>query len=133
MGGYCFAPALEFDTMASYLIAMPKSLTSRTRNAALGGAAVTIRKNARASKVTFGDVTVQALRPAKAVVAANIQSSSEALERLASAITKPGVYLRRKKGVPSYFADADEAGVFWRRLNGRVQRGRFVNGRFEVG
>lgn len=94
---------------------------------------MTIKKNARAPKVTFGDVTVQARRPAKEVVAANVQRSSEALERLASAIVKPGVSLRRKKGVPSYFADADEAGVFWRRLNGRVQRGRLVNGRFEVG
>lgn len=93
---------------------------------------MTIKTKPRASKITYGDVTIQASSPSKDVVEANIRRSSEALERFASAIVKPGVSLGRKKGVPRYFADPDDRGIFWRQLNGQLERGRLIDGRFEV-
>jgi len=86
----------------------------------------------RISKVKFGNVTVQGVQPSSTVVSANVERSSVALERAIKKLIKPGIVLRAKKDVPKFSAIEDEPGVFLRRLNGQEQRGRLVNGAFEV-
>lgn len=115
-----------------YIHAMAKRIT-RTRNAGTGQF-VTVRKPGRTarSSVTFGSVTVSGVRPPANVVEANVAISSSALKRAVKKIIKPGVALRTKFDVPRFSVSDDDPGVFVRRLNGVEQRGRLVNGTFEV-
>jgi len=62
----------------------------------------------------------------------NIKLASEALERVSKKLLKPGVAIRQKKNVPLYSIADGETGVFVRRLNGQTERGRLVNGIFQV-
>jgi len=84
----------------------------------------------RGVKTTFGTVTVNGAKPSAERVAANVVRSTEALERVSKRITRAGVYLPQKKGVPRYSADEHDPGVYIRRLNGEVSRGQLVNGDF---
>ena len=84
------------------------------------------------SKVVFGAVTVRGEKPKAAVVHRNVERSSEALERLGKRLIKPGIFIRRKKGVPEYSVAEGEVGVFIRKLNGNKVRGRVVDGVFQV-
>lgn len=84
------------------------------------------------STVKFGNVTISGATPSARTVTMNIERSTEALERVVKKLIKPGVVLRPKKGVPQYSVAEGETGVFVRRLNGRVERGRLVDGAFKV-
>lgn len=98
------------------------------------GNAVTMRitTDGGMSKVKFGQVTVQGPKPSRAVVAENVKRGSESLKRAVVAVMRPGVSLRPKKGVPQFSVDANEPGVYRRRLDGRVERGHLVDGDFVV-
>lgn len=96
---------------------------------------VTIRlaaSNVRARKTRFGSVTIMAPSPSAAMVQHHVKASTEALERLAKRAAKPGVLLRAKKDVPLYSLDSDNPDVMIRKLNGKTERGRFINDVFEV-
>lgn len=84
------------------------------------------------SKVKFGQVIVQGPKPSRAAVAENVKRGSESLKRAVLAVTRPGVSLRTKKGVPQFFVDPSEPGIYHRRLNGRDERGHLVDGDFVV-
>ena len=86
----------------------------------------------RASKVKFGSVTVTGTKPTAAAVKTNVERSTEALERIGKTLSKPGVVLRAKKDVPQFSVAEGESGVFIRRLNGRTERGRLIDGSFQV-
>lgn len=90
------------------------------------------RVTAAASIVKFGSAVISGAKPDAKLVQANVERSTEALERLTAKLAKPGVSLRAKKGVPRFSISENEAGVFIRRLDGRTERGRLVNGVFEV-
>lgn len=96
--------------------------------------AATVRANNALSKwkIKFGSVTITGKKPTAAVVTQNVKISTEALERVGKWLIKPGVMIRRKKDVPQYSVAEGETGVFIRRLNGRTDRGRLVNGVFKV-
>ncbi len=94
---------------------------------------ITIDKRAKAGKgqkTTFGNMTVQGIKPSDERVKINVARSTEALERLAKSLVRPGVSLPRKKDVPRYSADENEAGVYVRHLNNQVSRGQLVDGDF---
>ena len=95
---------------------------------------MTVRKRAaRAlSKVKFGSVTISGVKPSAATVKTNVERSSAALERVAKKITRPGVVIRAKKDVPQFSVAEGETDVFVRKLNGRTDRGRLVDGIFQV-
>lgn len=80
----------------------------------------------------FGSVTVTAPPPSKAMVQHNVKVSTEALERVTKRLAKAGVRLYAKKGVPLYSLDSDNPDVMIRKLNGKVERGSFVNGEFNA-
>ncbi len=98
----------------------------------VGSASARSRRRAGASKVKFGDVTVTGARPTAEAVRLNVARSTEALERVGKRLLTPGVRLPRKKGVPRFSVVESEPGVFIRELNGRVDRGRLVDGVFQV-
>lgn len=83
-------------------------------------------------RVKFGSVVVTGPRPSKESVAANVARSTEALERLAKRIVKPGIRLRPKKDVPLYWVDERDPDLLVRQLNGERTRGRLVDGFFQV-
>lgn len=117
--------------MRRYLVGMAES-ASRKRAAALTPS-VTVRAGAKSSsRVKFGCVTVSGAKPDAAVVRENVERGRAALERVARVLTKPGVRIRPKKDVPLYSASENEPGIFIRKLNGRVERGRLVDGSFKV-
>lgn len=84
------------------------------------------------SKVKFGNVVVKGAKPSAEVLRVNIKRSSEALERVTKKIVRPGVVIRAKKDVPQYSIADGETAIFVRRLNGKIKRGRLVNGYFQV-
>lgn len=113
-----------------YLAAMNKR-ANRNRSAA--EQLVTVRAEApRQFKTKFGSVTISGSRPNPDIVSRNVERSSKALERVGKQLTKPGVSIRPKKDVPRYSVAEGETGVFIRRLNGRVERGRLIKGVFRV-
>lgn len=87
---------------------------------------------ARSSKVKFGAVTITGAKPRAATIKINVARSSEALARVAKRLARPGVNLPAKKDVPQYWAAEGEPGVFVRKLNGLINRGRVVEGQFQV-
>lgn len=97
------------------------------------GQVVTVRADGpRTFKAKFGSVTITGSRPSAENISRNVERSSMALERVGKKLTKPGVAIRSKRNVPQYSVADDEMGVFVRRLNGRVERGRLVKGVFRV-
>jgi len=97
-----------------------------------GWVTVKTANTSRGAKVKFGSVTITGAKPPPAKVARNVERSTAALERVAKTLAKPGVVLRAKKDVPQFSAAEGERGVFIRLLNGRAERGRMVDGAFQV-
>ena len=83
-------------------------------------------------KVAVGGLEVIAPEPDARVVEANLTKSRTAMKGLAAALAKPGIRIYPRKGVPLYSADPEDPDVLIRKLDGRVERGAFVNGAFEV-
>lgn len=98
------------------------------------GKIVTIRKSASKGmvKTKFGAVTVTGVKPAVELVDQNVARSTLALERAARRLLRPGVAIRRKRGVAEYSASEDEPGVLIRKLDGKSERGRLVGKEFKV-
>ena len=86
----------------------------------------------RRSIVKFGSLTIRGVSPLKEVVDANVVRGQQALSRALHALVTPGVKLREKKNVPQYWVSEDLEDVFIRRLNGRTDYGKLVDGRFKV-
>ena len=97
-------------------------------------AAVAIKpgRKGAAQKIRFGDVVVTVRAPTKADVQRSVELGTAALERVKGRLTRPGIRLYAKKGVPLFFADPDTPGMFIRKLNGRRDRGVLENGQFKV-
>ena len=87
----------------------------------------------RFTTLQFGSVRAEAVAPHPDVKGANIAAGQEALKRAKTAFVTTGVSLRHRKSVPTYFADAHDPNILIRRLDGREERGRFVDGAFVAG
>lgn len=83
-------------------------------------------------QVTFGDVTIAGNLPSAESVRVNVERSANALARIGKTLAKPGVRLPKKKGIPRFSVDEDDPTIFVRVLDGRVDRGRMINGEFEL-
>jgi hypothetical protein len=91
-----------------------------------------VNSKRRLVKVAFGTAIVKGARPSRVTVEENIKLSNSAMEQVVKWAFKPGVRTRRGKGVPYYSASSDEDGVIIRRIDGKIERGRFVNGTFRA-
>lgn len=89
-------------------------------------------RKVKTCKTRFGNVTVTAPPPSKAMVQHNVKASTEALERVTKRLAKAGVRLYTKKDVPLYSLDSDNPDVMIRKLNGKVERGSFIDGEFNA-
>lgn len=107
------------------------ALKKRTRKT-LGTAKTRIKHAARGANVEFGNVVVQGPKPSNDLLARNIKLGSDSLVRAVDALTRPGVVLRPKKGVPQFFADSEHPGFYVRKLDGQTVRGQLVDGVFVV-
>lgn len=97
----------------------------------------TVTVKARTTKgrsfiVKFGDVVVSGTRPSQTLVTEQVERSTEALERVSKKFGKPGVHMRFKAGVPRYYADENEPGIFFRVMDGKTLRGRLIDGKFQA-
>lgn len=90
------------------------------------------KRKAKTRKTRFGSVTVTAPAPSKAMVERNVKASTQALERVTGRLAKAGVRLHAKRDVPLYSLDSDNPDVIIRKLNGKVERGSFVDGFFKA-
>lgn len=91
-----------------------------------------VKGKGRRARVKFGGVVVTAPKPSSAQVKHNVAASSDALERAAKRLMRPGIRLYAKKGVPLYSADPERPGVYIRVLNGKTERGTLEDGAFKV-
>lgn len=105
---------------------------TKTRSGRNGQYVIVRTKGARGSKVKFGSVTISGSKPSASLIKQNVERSTAALERVVKRLERPGVDIRAKKDVPQFSVAEGERGVFVRRLNGQINRGRLVNGAFEV-
>jgi hypothetical protein len=81
-------------------------------------------------EVKFGAVTVKGGQPDMMVVSRNVKLGNTAFNRAAAAIASPGVTMTKRAGVPVYRAASDDPKILIRTLNGKVERGRIVGGKF---
>ncbi|WP_151954910.1 hypothetical protein [Sphingomonas sp. EC-HK361] len=89
-------------------------------------------KKVKTSKTRFGSVTVRAPAPSEALVQHSVKASTQALERVTERLAKAGVRLSVKKNVPLYWLESDNPDVMIRKLNGKVERGSFVDDVFKA-
>lgn len=82
--------------------------------------------------VKFGSVEVVVNRPSEAERLVNVRAGQSALRRAAEGISKPGVRVAPRKGVPLYRIDPEDPQLLIRRMDGVEVRGVFENGTFQV-
>ncbi len=82
--------------------------------------------------VTFGNITIRTPHISEAAERLTwVRKSTEVLERGLPAllVRKPGVRIKRKKGVPLYYTAPNEPEVLIRELDGKTMRDRMVSTR----
>jgi hypothetical protein len=84
------------------------------------------------NEIKFENLIISGPVPHKKILKTNIKRSTEILRRLAKCLETPGVDFPDKKNVPLFSVSEGEKNVFIRRLNGRTERGRLVDGNFKV-
>jgi hypothetical protein len=120
-----------------YRKAIAESAPAVTRTSGLHSrSAVTAKKRAkRRSKsktgiVVFGSAKIEAELPGPAEIARNVKLGQTVFVRVKDRLLDAGVRLRKKKGVPLYHADPERPSLIVQKLDGKVTRGRIVNGKF---
>lgn len=82
--------------------------------------------------ISIGSLTLVVPRPTKTEVQENVRRSTEALGRALVRLTRPGIRLRPKRGIPLFQVDENDPDIFIRDLDGRRERGRFQDGEFKI-
>lgn len=83
-------------------------------------------------KITFGVVSVTVITPPESTVRINVAEGQNALNRARERLFKPGVHLNVRRSVPLFSADPSDPEFLIRELNGKTQRGKFIDGQFAV-
>jgi hypothetical protein len=83
-----------------------------------------------APKLRFGSVQMTAISRDANRYKANVASGRAALQRARHAFTEPGIVLHHRKGVPVFVADAQDPSILIRKVDGREERVRLVDGTF---
>jgi hypothetical protein len=121
---------LAISVVDDYLVTMEKSPARTSTGARTQVKGLGVRRATR--KVKFGNVVITSTTPDRKAVAANVERSSEALERVAKKLIRPGFAVRARQDVPRFSIDSTDPKLIIRELNGRTERGKLVNGQFEV-
>ena len=107
-----------------------KPRVRRTSAIEIEPAAKAKAKGGKARIVQFGSVKVRAPAPDAEELEGNIEAGRLALGRAKRAFIKAGVSLRHGKDVPRYSVDPKRPEILIRQVDGRIDRGRLVNGSF---
>lgn len=117
---------MQFDTVSDMSTkALKSSPKSKTRNVKVPVAGVS-------AKLTVGSVTVRVSQPTQEMIKRNLAASEVALSRAMKEIIKPGIKLNPAKGVPLYQADPDNPNLIIRTLDGKLEKGCFLAGKFKA-
>lgn len=81
---------------------------------------------------TCGSVTVVSRRPSPEQVQESIRASARIIERLWHRLQTPGITLAERDDVPSYTDDPENPKRFFRKLNGKIEAGYIVDGKFQL-
>lgn len=117
---------------------MTANTPSVRRRTARKGATGTLRMiesglgKARRGEVRFGSALLKVGKADARELAQNVSRGQAALTRAMKALVKPGVKLKRTKGVALYAADPERPDVLVRILDGKRERGVFDKGEFKV-
>ena len=114
------------------VLAAPKSGGSAAVKGLIAQTARLVRAQRATQELQFGSVTVEGGPPSSAIVKRNIALGQSALKRGLKALVKPGVKLRRGKGVPIYRVDPSDPTILIRELNGCDERGTLTDGKFKI-
>jgi hypothetical protein len=80
--------------------------------------------------VKFGSVTVTAPAPSEAEVERNILEGQKGYARALRRMLRPGIDIPQPPDVPFFHADPDIPGRIIRKLNGVIESGTIVRGKF---
>ncbi len=83
-------------------------------------------------RISIGNLTLVVPRPTKTQVQENVRRSTEALGRALVRLTRPGIRLRPKRGIPLFQVDENDPDILIRDLDGKRERGLFQDGEFKV-
>jgi hypothetical protein len=82
--------------------------------------------------VTFGDVSVQVTRPSDEAVQKGVRTSAKVIKDLGKRLLTPGVDIKQSQDVPVFKADPHDPSRVIRQLNGKLEVGYFVRGKFKA-
>lgn len=82
-------------------------------------------------EVKVGRTTILAERPSEADIKRSLAISRRAMKALCKRLLNPGIVLHHPPGVPLFEADPLDPQRVIRRLDGKVERGHFVRGKFK--
>ena len=113
------------------------STTSRTAHSATDSKRLTSRHTVASirmvrQRISIGNLTLIVPRPTKAQVQENARQSTEALARALTRLTRPGIRLRPKRGIPLFQVDENDPDILIRDLDGKRERGTLQDGEFKV-
>ena len=116
---------------------MSRTTTQRKkRTTANGGAEIRIsdtpKRAGKTATLQFGSVSMKVKLGSDHERATNVGLGQAALRKMKRKLTKPGVRLPTKPGVPLFFADPANPRRIVRELDGRRETGFFENGEFKV-
>lgn len=97
------------------------------------GSARTTQVKRKRTRVTIGGSVVYSDKASAAELKQAVKSSAEALNRMSVKISKPGIRLHSRAGIPLFSVDPDNPSRIARKLNGKLEWGVFENGQFKVG
>lgn len=83
-------------------------------------------------RISIGTLTLIVPRPTKTQAQENVRQSTEALSRALTRLTRPGIRLRPKRGIPLFQVDENDPDILIRDLDGKRERGTFQDGEFKV-
>jgi len=83
-------------------------------------------------RISIGTQTLVVSRPTKTEVQENVRRSTEALSRALVRLTRPGIRLRSKRGIPLFQVDENDPDILIRDLDGKRERSLFQDGEFKA-
>ena len=83
-------------------------------------------------RISIGNLTLVVPRPTKTQVQENVRQSAEALSRALTRLTRPGIRLRPKRGIPLFQVDENDPDILIRDLDGKRERGTLQDGEFKA-
>ena len=90
------------------------------------------RSGVAKQRISIGNLTLVVPRPTKAQAQESVRQSTEALTRALTRLTRPGIRIRPKRGIPLFQVDENDPDVLIRDLDGKRERGTLQDGEFKV-